>query len=91
MGKQTPSRYSTTFSRRPRGRNPCRDKLGEHTAQREPRVRRTIPRFFKRSEDLDIEGLGSKVCEVLGIRSGDIIQFHVLADGSVRIVNYGDK
>ena len=41
--------------------------------------------------NLDIRGLGRKLCEVLGARSGDTIEFHMLADGSVRVVSYGAK
>jgi hypothetical protein len=37
---------------------------------------------------LDIKGLGAKLCELLGVRSGDRIAFHLLQDGSVRVINY---
>jgi hypothetical protein len=50
-----------------------------------------LARVFSRPAELDIRGLGRKVCEVLGIRSGDTVEFHVLTDGSVRIINYGNK
>jgi hypothetical protein len=42
----------------------------------------------KKTRDLDIRGLGAKLCELLSIRSGDTIAFHLLQDGSVRVINY---
>ena len=36
---------------------------------------------------LDIRGLGAKLCEFLGVHSGDTIAFHLLQDGSVRVIN----
>jgi hypothetical protein len=51
----------------------------------------SLVRFFNRPPELDIRGVGRKVCEILGIRSGDMVEFHVLSDGSVRIVNYGSR
>ena len=39
--------------------------------------------------DVDFRGLGSKLCETLGVLSGDVLEFHMLGDGSVRIINYG--
>ena len=50
-----------------------------------------LSRLLKRPPELDLKGLGRRVCEVLGVRSGDTVQFHILTDGSVRIVNYGNK
>ena len=47
--------------------------------------------LLQRPPELDLKGLGRMVCEVLGVRSGDTVQFHILTDGSVRIVNYGNK
>jgi len=41
-----------------------------------------------KSRNLDLKGLGAKLCELLGARSGDTIAFHVLQDGSVRAINY---
>jgi hypothetical protein len=38
--------------------------------------------------DLDMRGLGAKLCELLSIRSGDTVAFHLLQDGSVRVINY---
>jgi hypothetical protein len=46
-------------------------------------------RFVIRPRNLDIRGLGAKLCELLGVRSGDTIEFHILQDGSVRVVNHG--
>ncbi|HMK84306.1 MAG TPA: hypothetical protein VK503_11355 [Candidatus Bathyarchaeia archaeon] len=39
--------------------------------------------------DVDFRGLGSKLCETLGVLSGDVLEFHMLGDGSVRVINYG--
>jgi hypothetical protein len=41
--------------------------------------------------DLDIRGLGKRVCEMLGVRSGDTVEFHILSDGSIRIINFGNR
>jgi hypothetical protein len=43
---------------------------------------------LRKPQDLDIRGLGMKLCQVLGVRSGDTIAFHILGDGSVRVINY---
>ena len=51
----------------------------------------TFGRFFNEPPELDIRGLGRKVCEILGVRSGDSVEFHLLADGSVRIINCGNR
>jgi len=50
-----------------------------------------LERLLIRPPELDLKGLGRMVCEVLGVRSGDTVQFHILTDGSVRIVNYGKE
>ena len=41
--------------------------------------------------DVDFRGLGSKLCETLGVLSGDVLEFHILGDGSVRVINYGKQ
>jgi hypothetical protein len=45
-------------------------------------------RFMTKPKSLDLKGLGAKLCELLGARSGDTIAFHVLQDGSVRVIDY---
>jgi hypothetical protein len=50
-----------------------------------------LAEFFSRPPELDIRGLGRKVCQALGVRSGDVVEFHILGDGSLRIVNNGSK
>jgi hypothetical protein len=87
MGKQysaSQSSESRHYMRHHRGKPRC-------TNNSKDNLRTTLSRLLKSPEDLDVRGLGSKLCEVLGIRSGDRIEFHVLADGSVRIINYGNR
>jgi hypothetical protein len=38
--------------------------------------------------NLDLKGLAVKLCELLGAQSGDTIAFHLLQDGSVRVIDY---
>jgi hypothetical protein len=45
-------------------------------------------RFMTKPKNLDLKGLAVKLCELLGAQSGDTIAFHVLQDGSVRVINY---
>ena len=45
-------------------------------------------RFIATPKSIDLRGLGAKLCELLGARSGDTIAFHVLQDGSVRVIDY---
>jgi hypothetical protein len=45
-------------------------------------------RFMARPKSIDLRGLGAKLCELLGARPGDTIAFHVLQDGSVRVIDY---
>ena len=44
--------------------------------------------FMTRPKSIDLKGLGAKLCELLGARSGDTLAFHVLQDGSVRVIDY---
>jgi hypothetical protein len=44
-------------------------------------------RLVMKPRYLNIRGLGAKLCELLGVRSGDTIAFHLLQDGSVRVIN----
>lgn len=37
--------------------------------------------------DLDVGGLGRRLCDLLALRPGDTVEFHLLSDGSVRVVN----
>jgi hypothetical protein len=89
MSRQNSGHHSTVLSEGRRSKRALkgRGRLAQPTGSLRGRLRR----FLGHPQDLDIRGLGSKVCEVLGIRSGDTIEFHVLADGSVRIVNYGSR
>jgi hypothetical protein len=45
-------------------------------------------RFMIKPKNLDLKGLAVKLCELLGAQSGDTIAFHVLQDGSVRVIDY---
>ena len=37
--------------------------------------------------NLDIGGLGRRLCDLLALRPGDLVEFHMLSDGSVRVIN----
>ncbi len=67
----------------------AQEKRGRSSLNWRDPARRLKRRFMIRPEDLDIKGLGAKLCELLAARSGDTIAFHMLQDGSVRVVNYG--
>ena len=45
------------------------------------------PRLATKPTNLDIRGLGAKLCELIGVRSGDTIAFDLLQNGSVRVIN----
>jgi len=90
MGKQYSTSQSTASSERRHITRHPRDSSRYANRSKES-LRTTLRRLLKSPEDLDVRGLGSKICEVLGIRSGDRIEFHILADGSVRIINYGNR
>ncbi len=40
-----------------------------------------------RAIDLDVGGLGKRLCDLLSLRPGDMVEFHMLSDGSVRVIN----
>ena len=90
MSKHYSGRHPDDLQNRRRAKKPSKSSVGRG-GQSNRSLRRTLRRFLGNPEDLDIRGLGRKLCEVLGVRSGDMIEFHVLADGSVRIVNYGNR
>ena len=89
MGKQ----YSTSQSILSPGRRSPENHYRSSSGHRKSKddLSETIRQFLKRPQDLDLKGLGSKLCEILRVRSGDRIEFHVLADGSVRVINCGDS
>ncbi|HUK27680.1 MAG TPA: hypothetical protein VLV31_04585 [Candidatus Acidoferrales bacterium] len=89
MGKQNLGTHSDVLQHRPRLKNSVNKGNWHRAARTNKNLRKALKRFLGNPEDLDIRGLGRKVCEVLSVQSGDMIEFHVLADGSVRIVNYG--
>jgi hypothetical protein len=66
---------------------PVQEKRGRSSLNWHGKARRLRQRFMTKSRNLDLKGLGAKLCELLGARSGDTIAFHVLQDGSVRVIN----
>jgi hypothetical protein len=66
---------------------PVHERRGKSSLNWHGQARRLRQRFMTKSRNLDLKGLGAKVCELLGARSGDTIAFHVLQDGSVRVIN----
>ncbi|HUK51046.1 MAG TPA: hypothetical protein VLV18_08410 [Terriglobales bacterium] len=89
MGKQYSTSQSVLSPGRRSSENHVRNKSGHRKS--EESLSETIRKFLKKPEDLDFRGLGSRLCEILGVQSGDRIEFHVLADGSVRVINCGDN
>jgi len=90
MGKENTANQSAVLQHRGRAKKSKKNREWYGT-QTTKNLRKTLKRFLGNPEDLDVRGLGRKVCDVLGVRSGDTIEFHVLADGSIRIVNYGSR
>ena len=66
---------------------PVQEKRGRSSLDWRDPVRGLKRGLVMKSRDLDIRGLGAKLCELLGVRSGDTIAFHLLQDGSVRVIN----
>jgi len=87
---KTDSRTTRSALRRRHGkiRNFLRSKSNRSGFRLAQNLKSPHTRYAK-PQDLDVRGLGSKLCEVLGVRSGDTVEFHLLADGSIRVVNYG--
>jgi hypothetical protein len=90
MGKQYSASQTMLSPRRRTYENHARDSLG-YVRESNESPRSMIRQLLKDPEDLDVMGLGSKICEILRIRSGDRIEVHVLADGSVRVINYRNR
>jgi hypothetical protein len=66
---------------------PVQEKRNRSSLNWRGRARRLKRRLVMKPRDLDIRGLGAKLCELLGVRSGDTIALHLLQDGSVRVIN----
>lgn len=66
---------------------PVQEKGGKSSLNWHGQARKLRQQFMTKSRNLDLKGLGAKLCELLGARSGDTIAFHVLQDGSVRVIN----
>jgi hypothetical protein len=66
---------------------PMQEKRGKSSLNWHGQARRLRQRFMTKPRNLDLKGLGAKLCELLGARSGHTIAFHVLQDGSVRVIN----
>ncbi len=66
---------------------PVQEKRGKSSLNWHGQARGLRHRFTAKPRNLDLKGLGAKLCELLGARSGDTIAFHVLQDGSVRVIN----
>lgn len=66
---------------------PVQEKRGKSSLNWHGQAKGLRQRFMTKSRNLDLKGLGAKLCEILGVVSGDTIAFHVLQDGSVRVIN----
>lgn len=66
---------------------PLQEKRGKSALNWHGHARRLRQRFMTKPKNLDLKSLGAKLCELLGARSGDTIAFHILQDGSVRVIN----